>query len=144
MRSLCEYMRACLHRFCVLSRRELMSSVRQRCAAADHGTVTAEFAILLPVVMALAMLILGLTRTVIVGLNCQEAARIAAREIVVSGDAARASALVHAIAGSAARVSLSESADSTTVSTQCPIIADSLGILPIRMSGRAIAFHHES
>ncbi|WP_369345034.1 TadE family type IV pilus minor pilin [Bifidobacterium aquikefiricola] len=118
--------------------------VRQSCALADSGTVTAEFAILLPVVMALAMLILGLTRTVIVGLNCQEAARVAAREIVVSENSARVSALVRSIAGSAATVSLSEHADSITVSTQCPVIADALGVLPMRMSGRAVAFHHES
>lgn len=121
----------------------LIAGGRGADSCGDRGTVTAEFAILLPIVMALAMLVLGLTRTVIVGLNCQEAARTVAREIVVAGDSARAASLVHAMAGGSATVSLAGDADAITVSTQCPIVPDSLGVLPLRMTGRAVAFRHE-
>ena len=110
----------------------------------DQGTVTAEFAVLLPMVTALALLILALTRTVIVGLNCQEAARAAARELIISNDTTRITPVVQSIAGRDATVSMSESHETITIATQCPIAQDFFGVLPVKVSGRAVAMRQEA
>ena len=53
------------------------------------GSATAEFAIVLPSIIAIAGLILAIGRVVIVSMDCQSAAAAAAREFVVTGDIPR-------------------------------------------------------
>lgn len=49
---------------------------------ADRGAVTAEFAVVLPAVAMVAMVLLCLTRTVTVSMRCQDAASAVVRELV--------------------------------------------------------------
>ncbi|NEG55335.1 TadE family type IV pilus minor pilin [Bifidobacterium platyrrhinorum] len=115
------------------------SVLRERSAsAADPGTVTAEFATVLPAVVAMALLLLALARMVMVSIGCQDAASAAARAAVAAqasdSDAAKAAASVV----NGASVELSRAGDRVTVVTQCPVIPDPLGVLPTVVRGRAV------
>ncbi|KFI96993.1 TadE family type IV pilus minor pilin [Bifidobacterium stellenboschense] len=106
--------------------------------AADPGAVTAEFATVLPAVVALALLLLALSRTVMVSIGCQDAASAAARTVVAAGDAADPASAAHAVGGGDITVQVSRDGDRVTVTTHCPVIPDPLGVLPTRVEGRAV------
>lgn len=106
-------------------------------AADDRGSVTAEFAIILPVVMVLALALLSLTRAVIVALDCQDAARAAAREIVVAADSADPAAAARAVADGVS-VTLTDRGDRVEVRTRCPVAPGPLDLLPFAVDGYAV------
>ena len=56
---------------------------RRHARDADCGTVTAEFAVVLPCVAAVAILVLCLGRASIVSMNCQDAAAAGARAMAI-------------------------------------------------------------
>lgn len=110
----------------------------------DRGTVTAEFAVVLPTVMVVALLLLSSARAVMVSMNCQEAARVAAREMVVASDGEPdPSDAVARIAGSRATVRIEENNDQITVTTRCPIGPGPLGMLPVAVEGEAVGLRYE-
>ena len=66
---------------------------RRHARDADCGTVTAEFAVVLPCVAAVAILVLCLGRASIVSMNCQDAAAAGARAMAIdAGGEAKARA----------------------------------------------------
>ncbi|WP_338142181.1 TadE family protein [Bifidobacterium callimiconis] len=110
----------------------------------DQGTVTAEFAVVLPTVMVVALLLLSSARAVTVSMNCQEAARVAAREMVIAPDGdANPSDVVTRIAGSRATVRVEEKQDQITVTTRCPVGPGPLGMLPVAVEGEAVGLRYE-
>lgn len=71
---------------------------------ADSGAATAEFAVVLPAVAMVAMVLLCLTRTVTVSMRCQDAASAVVRELVtreggLSGAGMSVNAVASGIAG---------------------------------------------
>lgn len=109
----------------------------------DPGSVTAEFAVVLPAVMVVALIVMGLGRSVMVGIQCQDSARAAAREIAVSQ---QFDAQVHQRALSAATkvsaessVSLSEVNETVVVTVTCPLMPGPLGVFPAQVRGNAVA-----
>lgn len=113
---------------------------RTRVDDADCGAVTAEFATVLPVVVALAVLLLTLTRVVVVQVACQDAASSAARAAVTASSAGvdpqKAAVTAAGQVGVVAAVSLS--ADTVTVTTSCPVVPDPMGVLPTKVTGKAV------
>lgn len=113
---------------------------RARVDDADCGAVTAEFATVLPVVVALAVLLLTLTRVVVVQVACQDAASSAARAAVTASSAGvdpqKAAVTAAGQMGVVAAVSLS--ADTVTVTTSCPVVPDPMGVLPTKVTGKAV------
>lgn len=85
---------------------------------ADEGAATAEFAVVLPCVAAVAILVLCLGRASVVSMSCQDAAA----------------------AGDSATVRFDRGADSVTVTVQCPVIPDPTGVLPARVTGKATRY----
>lgn len=72
---------------------------RRHARDADCGTVTAEFAVVLPCVAAVAILVLCLGRASIVSMNCQDAAAAGARAMAIdAGGEAKARAAAQTIA----------------------------------------------
>lgn len=114
----------------------VMRRIRAMANMTDEGAATAEFAVVLPAVMVMAILLLYLARAVIVSMSCQDAAATIARELVVNGDA-DAGALAQRIAGNGARASVAEQSDQVNVIVHCPVIPDPLGILPEMVTGKA-------
>ena len=79
---------------------------RRHARDADCGTVTAEFAVVLPCVAAVAILVLCLGRASIVSMNCQDAAAAGARAMAIdAGGEAKARAAAQTIAGGGSTVS---------------------------------------
>lgn len=65
----------------------------------DRGAVTAEVAVLLPVVVILLAAVLGLASTSVVQLRCADAARAGARAAALGDDDAQVAAVVTRVAG---------------------------------------------
>ncbi|BDR53777.1 hypothetical protein KIM372_16840 [Bombiscardovia nodaiensis] len=109
----------------------------------DCGSVTAEFAVILPAVVAVAALLLVLTQTVTVSLNCQDAARYAAREVVVNQGGGDPAAVAKKVAGPKAEVTLQRANQSVSVVVSCPVVAGPFGVLPPHVSGSAVGMLNE-
>ena len=90
---------------------------------ADEGAATAEFAVVLPCVAAVAILVLCLGRASVVSMNCQDAAAAGARAFAVddTGGESKARAAVMAAAGGSATVRFERGVDFVTVTVQCRI-----------------------
>ena len=99
---------------------------------ADRGAVTAEFAVVLPAVAMVAMVLLCLTRTVTVSMRCQDAASAVVRELVMS-----VNAVASGIAGEGAVASVADDGHSIRVTAQCPVLPDPFGVLPVKVTGSA-------
>lgn len=102
------------------------------------GSATAEFAIVLPSVIAIAGLILAIGRVVIVSMDCQSAAA-AAREFVVTGDESSARSIAADVAGGDPRVSIAHNGQSTSVMVECSVLPGPLDVTPTRVTGNATA-----
>lgn len=100
---------------------------------ADGGAATAEFAVVLPAVIAMVVLLLCLTRTVSVTMTCQQAASEAVRAMVVAGGERDPVPVAQAVAGAGASASVTRSGELVSVSVQCPVIPDPFGVLPTRV-----------
>lgn len=108
----------------------------------DEGAATAEFAVVLPCVAAVAILVLCLGRASVVSMNCQDAAAAGARAFAVddTGGESKARAAVMAAAGGSATVRFECGADFVTVTVQCPVVPDPTGVLPTRVTGKATRY----
>lgn len=109
---------------------------------ADRGAATAEFAVVLPAVAMVAMVLLCLTRTVTVSMRCQNAASAVVRELVtreggLSGAGMSVNAVASGIAGEGAVVSVADDGHSICVTAQCPVLPDPFGVLPVKVTGSA-------
>jgi Flp pilus assembly protein TadG len=109
----------------------------------DTGTVTAEFAMILPAVLALAVLLLALASAIIARMDCQDAAAAAARELVISGDAQRARDVAVLAAGQGTSMETWQSGRQFVITTNCPIVSDAYGLLPVSVSAKAAGLIHE-
>lgn len=109
---------------------------------ADEGAATAEFAVVLPCVAAVAILVLCLGRASVVSMNCQDAAAAGARAFAVddTGGESKARTAVMAAAGGSATVRFERGADFVTVTVQCPVVPDPTGVLPTRVTGKATRY----
>lgn len=109
--------------------------------ACDEGAATAEFAVLLPVVVAVAALLLGLTRATVVTMNCHRAAAVVVRaETLQSGgdtSGGNASDAVTSMVGSDASVTVHQRDGVVTASVRCPVMPDPLSILPVSVTATA-------
>ncbi|MCI1832695.1 MAG: pilus assembly protein [Bifidobacterium sp.] len=118
----------------------------------DRGAVTAEFALILPSVVMMAVLLLCLVRGATASMGCQDAASAAARQVVALESSIRsgggyapgadpeavAGKTAHAIAGEGATVSTHVDAGRIEVTVQCPVLPDSFGFLPVNVHGSAV------
>lgn len=105
----------------------------------DRGSATAEFAVVLPAVMAMVLLLLALTRAIAVSLDCQEAARTVARSIAVAQTVDDYGSVAHAIAGDA-DVTVRDLPDRWEIRISCPLLPGPLDVLPAHVEGHAIGF----
>jgi len=87
----------------------------------DRGSVTAEFAVLLPVVAVLIGVVVALAASAVVQLRCADAARVAARVAAIGeGDAAAAAAAAR-VAGAGARTAVARDAAWVVVTVEASV-----------------------
>ena len=107
----------------------------------EYGTVTAEFAVVLPCVVVVAALLLSLTRTVVVAMDCQDAAAVVARTLVMESDGRGARTDVVSIASQLVDGETSVDVDwrgrYVDVTVTCSVLPGPLGVLPARVTGSA-------
>lgn len=115
---------------------------RRHADRADCGAATAEFAVVLPCVAVVAILVLCLGRGTIVSMNCQDAAAVGARAMTISeNDERKAEAAAKSIAGSGSTVSFAADAGAVTVTVRCPIAPDPTGLMPAHVVGKATRYY---
>lgn len=115
---------------------------RRHVDKSDLGAVTAEFAVVLPCVAVVAMLVLCLGRGAIVSMNCQDAAAAGARAMTIDSDGERrAVAAAKSVAGDGSTVSFTNDADAVTVIVRCPIMSDPTGLIPAQVMGKATRYY---
>ena len=105
-------------------------------SAWERGSATAEFAVVLPVVMVLAVLVLALARTSMVAMSCQDAANQAAR-VAAAGTQTNAGDIVTQLAGGDASLTLAQGDGMVEAVVTCPVLPGPLGVLPAHVQGRA-------
>lgn len=105
---------------------------------ADTGAVTAEFAVILPAVILIMVVLLALVRTVTVSMTCQDAAAVAMRELIVVADESDPVGAAQAVAGSGADVAVQRGGETVRVSVSCPVLPDPLGVLPTTVTADAV------
>lgn len=107
-------------------------------APLERGSVTAEFATVLPAVMVVALLLLSLARLVGVSIGCQDAASAAARAAVAAGGGADASVAARNAVGDGIALNVSTAGQRVNVVARCPVLSDPRGVLPTVVEGRAV------
>lgn len=107
-------------------------------APLERGSVTAEFATVLPAVMVVALLLLSLARLVGVSIGCQDAASAAARAAVAAGGGADASAAARNAVGDGIALNVSTAGQRVNVVARCPVLPYPRGVLPTVVEGRAV------
>ncbi|MDF7664324.1 TadE family type IV pilus minor pilin [Bifidobacterium sp. ESL0763] len=117
--------------------RRLAGKARAAVRGEDRGAVTAEFAMVLPAVVAIAALLLMLARAVTVEMNCQDAASAGARVAVTTKDNGRARAAAIEAADHGAQVSVSRGVGKVDVVVSCPVVPDPMHVLPTHVTGKA-------
>ena len=113
-------------------------------AGADRqrGSVTAETAVLLPVLLVVLAAVLGVLACVAAQLRCVDAARGAARAAARGDDSAAVRTTGQRLAPEGARVVVTTSGDTVEVSVSAEVrpFGRALGLLPpVAVSGRAVA-----
>lgn len=106
---------------------------------ADSGGVTAEFAVLLPAVMVLALFLLALTQTVRISLVCQDLANAVAREVVVNQGEGDAGRVLNRMGSDHADLTIKRWGVQSYITVTCPVVSTPLGVLPPHVQGRAVA-----
>jgi len=102
----------------------------------ERGSVTAEFAIGLPGVIATVLLILGALLAGSTYVQCQEAARVGAREAMLHGDSTRAGAAAEKVASDKAVIAVTTEGKWVRVHVEQPVF---IAAIPIRVSAHMSA-----
>jgi len=106
---------------------------------ADRGSVTAELAVGLPVVVLLLLVVLGAGTAGVVQQRCAEAARTAARVAAIGEDDAAVRDAAERVAGGGAHVVVARSDGWVTVTVTSALPVPGVG-QGIRLTGRSTAW----
>lgn len=105
----------------------------------ETGAATAEFAVVLPSVVAIAGLVLALGRVTLVAADCHSAASAAARELVVSADESRARSVAAEVVRMQVAVDVRRSERTVQVQVTCPVLPGPMNLTPVQVTGEATA-----
>ena len=94
----------------------LQRRIFRKIISRDCGTVTAEFAVVLPCAVVITLALLGLGRAVICTMNCHDAAMQVAYYMVTHRNDSAASSIVEQIAGPGASVQISRDGNTVNLS----------------------------
>ncbi|NMM93332.1 TadE family type IV pilus minor pilin [Bifidobacterium oedipodis] len=113
-----------------------------RCAGIaqlETGAATAEFALVLPSVVAVAGIVLVLGRAVVTSMDCQSAATAAARALVVEDEEAARLAAAQ-IVGSNVDMNIGQGEQTVHVTVTCPVgVSGLMNLTPLHVTGEAVA-----
>lgn len=104
--------------------------------AKDSGAVTAEFAIILPTVAILAIVLIFVGKSVVNTMNCNDAAGQVAYYIASTHDSKEAQNIVHKVSGKNSSVKVEYVGNMANIVVSCPVVPDPLKILPMQVEAR--------
>lgn len=102
----------------------------------DSGAVTAEFAITLPTVAILAIVLIFVGKSVVNTMNCNDAAGQVAYYIASTHDSKEAQNIVHKVSGKNSSVKVEYVGNMANIVVSCPVVPDPLKILPMQVEAR--------
>lgn len=102
----------------------------------DSGAVTAEFAIILPTVAILAIVLIFVGKSVVNTMNCNDAAGQVAYYIASTHDSKEAQNIVHKVSGKNSSVKVEYVGNMANIVVSCPIVPDPLKVLPMQVEAR--------
>ncbi|TCD54540.1 pilus assembly protein [Alloscardovia theropitheci] len=116
----------------------------------DKGTITAEFAVIFPSVVAITILIVSMSRVIVVQLDCHSAARQAAYAVITADEVGSEQSSMNRIAQRAAmsvagkntRTHINWNDTSFEVVTTCDVARIGKISLPLSMQGKARGVRH--
>ncbi len=109
----------------------------------DQGAAIAEFAMVLPVIVVLAGLLLYWGRASVVSIGCQDAAANVARTLVAQEQTGDLHMAAQTVAGANVGVEVNDLGSSIEVTTKCAVVADPWGIVPRTVTGHAVGVKQE-
>lgn len=89
----------------------------------EGGFATVEFALTLPAIMAVLLLVMAVAAAGLAQLRAGDAARAAARELAVGGDASRAAVVVEQVAGASAHLTVTHDGGLVRAVVEVPVVA---------------------
>ena len=102
----------------------------------DSGAVTAEFAIILPTVAILAIVLIFVGKSVVNTMNCNDAAGQVAYYIASTHDSKEAQNIVHKVSGKNSSVKVEYVGNMANIVVSCPVVPDPLKVLPMQVEAR--------
>ncbi|RFT23500.1 hypothetical protein CG395_05920 [Bifidobacteriaceae bacterium GH022] len=102
----------------------------------DSGAVTAEFAIILPTVAILAIVLIFVGKSVVNTMNCNDAAGQVAYYIASTHDSKEAQNIVHKVSGKNSSVKVEYVGNMANIVVSCPVVPDTLKVLPMQVEAR--------
>ena len=102
----------------------------------DSGAVTAEFAIILPTVAILAIVLIFVGKSVVNTMNCNDAAGQVAYYIASTHDSKEAQTIVHKVSGKNSSVKVEYVGNMANIVVSCPVVPDPLKVLPMQVEAR--------
>lgn len=105
----------------------------------EEGAATAEFAVVLPSVIAIVGLILALGRVVMVTMNCNSAASSAARTMIVSNDEGEARRIAAQVVDDDVAVMVQRSEQTVRVLVTCPVLPGPMNLTPVQITAESTA-----
>lgn len=102
----------------------------------DSGAATAEFAIILPTVAILAIVLIFVGKSVVNTMNCNDAAGQVAYYIASTHDSKEAQNIVHKVSGKNSSVKVEYVGNMANIVVSCPVVPDPLKILPMQVEAR--------
>lgn len=102
----------------------------------DSGAVTAEFAIILPTVVILAIVLIFVGKSVVNTMNCNDAAGQVAYYIASTHDSKEAQNIVHKVSGKNSSVKVEYVGNMANIVVSCPVVPDPLKVLPMQVEAR--------
>ena len=106
------------------------------CNLNDSGAVSAEFAIILPAVVILALVLIFVGKSVVNTMNCNDAAGEVAYYIASTHDSKEAKNIVHKISGKNSSVKVEYVGNMANIVVSCPVVPDPLKVLPVSVEAR--------
>ena len=102
----------------------------------DFGAVTAEFAIILPAVVILTVVLIFVGKSVVNTMNCNDAAGQVAYYVASTHDSKEAQNIVHKVSGKNSSVKVEYVGNMANIVVSCPVVPDPLKVLPLSIEAR--------
>ena len=120
----------------ILDKRTTKNNCHKINSSKDSGAVTAEFAIILPAVVVLALTLFFVGKSVVNTMNCHDAAGQVAYYVASHHNSKDAQNIVSKVSGVNSSVKVKYVGNMADIVVSCPVVPDPLKVLPLSVEAR--------